>query len=130
MFKKDRVFIFSKNLLLDEQGGPNHVGNFCDAPMMYNTKTGVLTQNLSYDYIGHFNRYIVPGAVRIGLSRFSQKIEATAVKNPDGSICVVLLNSGKEDISFFLRIENRVWSVTQPGGSIGTCMISPDELAE
>lgn len=118
------------NLLLDEHGGPNHAGNFCDAPMMYNTKTGVLTKNLSYDYIGHFSRYIAPGAVRIGLSRFSQKIEATAVKNPDDSICVILLNSGKEDISFFLRIANRVWPVTQPGESIGTCMISPDELAE
>ncbi len=26
------------NLLLDEQGGPNHVGNFCHAPFLYDTK--------------------------------------------------------------------------------------------
>lgn len=26
------------NLLLDEQGGPNHVGNFCDAPFLFDTK--------------------------------------------------------------------------------------------
>lgn len=118
------------NLLLDEQGGPNHVGNFCDAPMMYNRQTGVLTRNLSYDYIGHFSRHIKPGAVRIGLSRFSQRIEATAVENPDGSICAVLLNTGKEAVSFFLRIGQRVWPVTQPGESIGTCLFAADEIAQ
>lgn len=118
------------NLLLDEQGGPNHVGNFCDAPMMYNRQTGVLTRNLSYDYIGHFSRHIKPGAVRIGLSRFSQRMEATAVENPDGSICAVLLNTGKEAVSFFLRIGQRVWPVTQPGESIGTCLFAADEIAQ
>lgn len=118
------------NLLLDEQGGPNHVGNFCDAPMMYNRKTGVLTKNLSYDYIGHFSRYIKPGAVRIGLSRFSQGIEVAAVRNPDGSVCAVVMNAGKEDVSFFLRIGDQLWPVTQPAQSIGTCLIAADEFAE
>ena len=118
------------NLLLDEQGGPNHVGNYCDAPMMYNRQTGVLTRNLSSEYIGHFSRYIKPGAVRIGLSRFSQCVEATAVQNPDGSICTVLLNTGKEMVSFFLRIGQRVWPVTQSGESIGTCLFAADEIAE
>lgn len=26
------------NLILDEQGGSNHVGNFCDAPYLYDTR--------------------------------------------------------------------------------------------
>src|SRR5699024_10606437 len=26
------------NILLDEKGGPNHVGNYCDAPFLYNTE--------------------------------------------------------------------------------------------
>lgn len=115
------------NLLLDEQGGPNHVGNYCDAPMMYNRQTGVLTRNLSYDYIGHFSRYIKPGAVRIGLSRFSPQLEVTAAQNPDGSICTVVLNPGQQDISFFLRIGSQVWPLTQPAESIGTCLLSPSE---
>ena len=30
------------NMILDETGGPNHVGNFCSAPIIANTKTGSL----------------------------------------------------------------------------------------
>lgn len=115
------------NLLLDTQGGPNHVGNYCDAPMMYNLKNGVLVKNLSYDYIGHFSRYIKPGAVSIGLSRFDERLEATAAQNPDGSICVVVLNREEEDISFYLRICGKVWPVTQKASSISTYLLSQNE---
>ena len=108
------------NLLLDEKGGPNHVGNYCDAPVMYDTRTGELRRNLSYDYIGHFSRYIRPGARRIGLSRFTDRLEATAAVNTDGSVTAVVLNRSGEDIPFFLRMGGRVWPVLQPGGSIGT----------
>ncbi len=45
------------NLLLDEKGGPNHVGNLCEAPIMFDTQRGKLIYNLSYDYIGHFSKY-------------------------------------------------------------------------
>lgn len=111
------------NLLLDEEGGPNHVRNFCDSPMMYNTHTGVLTRNLSYDYIGHFSRFIEPGAVRIGLSRFSSAVEAAAVRNPDGTLCVVVMNAAPEPVSFFLRLGDRVWPIVQEAESISTCVI-------
>ncbi len=115
------------NLLLDENGGPNHARNYCDAPVMYDTRTGVLKQNLSYHYIGHFSRYIRPGAVRIGFSRFDQRIEATAVKNPDGSLCAILMNPTDMEITFFLRMGDRVWPVTQEANSLSTCVFSPDE---
>ncbi len=115
------------NLLLDETGGPNHVGNYCDAPVMYNTQTGRLIRNLSYDYIGHFSRYIRPGARRIGVSRFSNRLEVTAAQNPDGSVSAVMMNPTGEEISFLLRIRERVWPVKLPGDSISTAVFSPDE---
>ena len=116
------------NLLLDEQGGPNHVGNFCDAPVMFNTRTGEMARNLSFDYIGHFSRYIRPGARRIGLSRFSSALEITAAHNPDGSVCAVAMNPSAERISFFLRMNGRVWPVDLEGDSISTFVFSPAEL--
>lgn len=115
------------NLVLDQQGGPNHVGNYCDAPMMFNTQTGELTKNLSYDYIGHFSRYIKPGAVSIGLSRFGDCVEATAAQNPDGSIVVVVLNRGTQAVPFFLRLGLRVWPAVQEAESISTYVISAAE---
>ncbi len=39
------------NILLDEIGGPNHVGNYCFAPIHADTKTGELTYLPSYYYI-------------------------------------------------------------------------------
>ena len=108
------------NLVLDENGGPNHVGNYCDAPMMFDTRTGELRRNLSYDYIGHFSRYIQPGARRIGISRFDERIEITAFRNPDGGVVAVLLNRKDEELSFFLRMDGRVYPVTLPAQSIST----------
>ena len=52
------------NILLDEKGGPNHVGNFCFAPVHADTKTGELTYMNSYYYIGHFSKFIRPGCAK------------------------------------------------------------------
>ena len=79
------------NLLLDEQGGPNHVGNFCEAPVMLDGAGGFEKKG-SYWYIGQFSRYIRPGAVRLGISRWCSELEATAFRNADGTIALVLLN--------------------------------------
>ena len=53
------------NILLDENGGPNHVGNFCFAPIHADTKTGELIYTPSYYYIGHFSKFIRPEAKRV-----------------------------------------------------------------
>ncbi|MGN1020490.1 MAG: glycoside hydrolase family 30 beta sandwich domain-containing protein [Aristaeellaceae bacterium] len=108
------------NLLLDGRGGSNHAGNYCDAPIMYDAATGELRRNLSYEYIGHFTRYLKPGARRIGISRFDERVEVTAFRNPDGGIAAVLLNRRKEDAACFLRMGGRVCPVTLPAGSIST----------
>ncbi len=91
------------NLLLNAEGGPNHVGNYCDAPVMATTGGGV-QKHASYYYIGHFSRYIRPGAVRIGLSRFTDAVEATAFQNTDGSIAAVLLNRGDAPMPLYVAL--------------------------
>ena len=53
------------NLVLDEKGGPNYAGNFCEAPILVDTRNNKLIYNVSYYYIGHFSRFIKPGAKRI-----------------------------------------------------------------
>ena len=80
------------NLLLDAKGGPNHVGNFCEAPVMLNEDGSDFTIQTEYYYIGQFSRFIRPGAVRLGVSRWSADVEATAFENPDGSRVMVMLN--------------------------------------
>ncbi|MGM9973681.1 MAG: glycoside hydrolase family 30 beta sandwich domain-containing protein [Clostridiaceae bacterium] len=95
------------NLLLDEQGGPNHVGNYCAAPILYDRKKDTLDKKLSYYYIGHFSKYIKKGAKRIGLTRYTDKVEAVAFVNPDGGRVVILLNKGEEALPITLREEGQ-----------------------
>jgi len=92
------------NILLDENGGPNHVGNFCFAPVHADTKTGKLMYTNSYYYIGHFSKFIQPGAKRISCSTNRDKLQSTAFLNPDGKIVVVVLNLSEEKLPFQLSI--------------------------
>jgi len=96
------------NLVLDEIGGPNHVGNYCSAPIIADTRTGEVLYQHSYDYIGHFSRYIRPGAQRIIAAPTRDELETTAFVNPDGQIAVVVLNRTEKDVPFALKFAGRV----------------------
>lgn len=91
------------NIALDENGGPNHVGNYCDAPVIVDTRTGQAAFQSSYYYIGHFSRFVRPGARRIGCTRYTDRLEACAFRNADGTVAVVVLNRTDEPIPFTLR---------------------------
>lgn len=80
------------NLLLNAKGGPNHVGNFCEAPIMLSPDGRDFELRSAYAYIGQFSRYIRPGAVALGVSVYSSAVEATAFRNPDGTMVTVTLN--------------------------------------
>lgn len=80
------------NLVLDEKGGPNHVGNYCAAPIMCDTVNKTYEKRLSYYYIGQLSKYVKPGAVRVAMTRYSDAVDVCAFKNPDGQRVVVILN--------------------------------------
>lgn len=91
------------NLLLDEKGGPNYVSNFCAAPVMCDPKNDTYEKCLTYYYIGQFSRYIKKGAVRIGTTRYTDRIEVTGFLNPDGTRVIVLLNKTDAPAEYTLR---------------------------
>lgn len=91
------------NLLLDENGGPNHVGNFCEAPIMYDFKDKKLIINDSYYAIAHFSRFVKRDAKRILSSSFGA-VETAAFKNTDGSLVCVLMNKTDKVVDYVLRI--------------------------
>jgi len=89
---------------------------------MYDTVHHQLKKNLSLDYIGHFSRYIRPGAVRLGVSRYTADIEAAAALNPDGGIAAVALNVTDREVRFWLQVGEKYWPVTLPAGAVITCV--------
>jgi hypothetical protein len=53
------------NLLLDFQGGPNHLNNFCDAPITTSEDYKSFTIHPKYYYMGHVSKFFTPGSIRI-----------------------------------------------------------------
>ena len=108
------------NVLLDEQGGPNHVKNFCFAPVHADTKTGELIYTNSYYYIGHFSKFVRPGAKRIASSPSRSQLLSTAFLNPDGKVSVVVMNKSDKKISYFLWLDGNAAEVSSLPHSIQT----------
>lgn len=111
------------NILLDEQGGPNHVKNYCFAPIHANVKTGELSFVNSYYYIGHFSKFVRPGAKRIISSSMNDNLMCTAFINADNSIVVVVMNKSEKDMPFYLRLKGKAAKTVSPGRSIITMVL-------
>lgn len=94
------------NILLDENGGPNHVQNFCFAPIHANIKTNELIYTPSYYYIGHFSKFINPKAIRVSTTTSRSTLESTSFKNTDGTIVTVVMNKTDSKIVYNLIVGN------------------------
>lgn len=108
------------NVLLDERGGPNHVGNFCFAPILADTQTGKLMYMNSYYYIGQFSKFIRPGARRIISSSNRDELLTTAFINPDGKLAIIVLNLTDNPIQYYLWIEGKAAAINSLAHSITT----------
>lgn len=92
------------NILLDETGGPNHVNNLCFAPVHADTRTGELIFTPTYYYIGHFSKFVRPGAKRISTSASRTHLKSTSWLNEDGKMVTVVMNDTDEAIDYKMYI--------------------------
>ncbi|RFZ83483.1 glycosyl hydrolase [Mucilaginibacter terrenus] len=111
------------NVLLDEKGGPNHVGNFCFAPVHADTRNGELIYTNSYYYMGHFSKFIRPGAKRVAASASRDKLLTTAYMNTDGKLAVVVMNRTDEKIEYSLWIKGKAAKTVAEPHSIATLVV-------
>lgn len=121
--KQGMSAFYDWNIVLDASGGPNHTGNFCDAPFMYDTQQKVLVRRNTADYLWHFAHFIKPGAVRIGSSSYTEALEAAAFLNPDDQIVCILLNRTGRDIKVNLRVENQMAEMVVKACAITSAVI-------
>lgn len=111
------------NVLLDETGGPNHVGNFCFAPIHADTRTGKLIYTNSYYYIGHFSKFIQAGAKRVAASSNRDKLQTTAFINPDGKVVAIVLNATDDNLPYKLWIAGKAADMVSRPHSIMTIVL-------
>lgn len=110
------------NILLDENGGPNHVGNFCFAPIHADTKKGDLIYTNEYYYIGHFSKFVKPGAKRIVSSSSRSDLITTSFINEDGKVATIVMNATDKKLNYFLWIDGKAAEVESLPHSIQTLM--------
>jgi len=111
------------NILLDENGGPNHVGNFCFAPVHADVKNDKLIYTNAYYYMGHFSKFIRPGAKRIGTASSRDLLQSTAFLNTDGKLVVVVMNQSDEKLKYSLWIKGQAATTTSLPHSIATLVV-------
>jgi glucosylceramidase len=99
------------NILLDETGGPNHVMNLCFAPIHADTQTGALIYTPTYYYLGHFSKFVRPGAKRVSTVCSRSHLLSTTFQNEDGSMVTVVMNHTDGPISYKMYIGEK--AVTQ-----------------
>ena len=110
------------NFIVDGEGGPRHLPGGFTACMIAN-EDGTYRKDLCYSYLGHFARFILPGAKRILFSRCDDLVDVTAVKNPDGKLVLVVLNRGDEDTGYVLRLNGELARTHFPAHTISTVII-------
>ncbi len=92
------------NILLNQEGGPNHVGNLCFAPVHADLNSGDLIYTPSYYYIGHFSKFIRPGAKRLSTVSSRSHLLSTSFINPDQSVATVVMNPTDNNIEYRLMV--------------------------
>ncbi len=115
------------NMLVDEAGGPSHAKNYQGAPIIADTVNMRLTYRWNYFAIGHFSRFVNPGARRVAAALTDDLLLATAFVNPDGSTVVVVLNESFDDIAFHLRVDGRDFPAAAPRHTIQTYVVGAEE---
>lgn len=116
------------NMVLDKQGGPNWFKNWCIAPVIVAPDTDEVYFTPIYYTLVHFSKYIRPGATRIGFELSYKSILATAAKNPDGSVVVLLLNEGNEAKNLSITMAKQSASITISAQAIQTILIPAKKL--
>jgi glucosylceramidase len=119
------VGVINWNLALDPSGGP-HVGGCGTCTGIITVGPGdTVTDNAEYYALGHFARFLHPGAVRIastsfGTTGWNGQVMDVAFRNPDGSTVLVAHNENDNPQAFGIQAGGYLLTYTLPGGSLAT----------
>lgn len=111
------------NMVLDTQGGPNWFKNWCVAPVIVDPEKDEVYFTPLYYTMAHFSKFMRPGAIKIGCTINHKDLMATAVKNPDGTIAVVVFNPTAEKQSLELKLNDKIKIISIDAKALQTVII-------
>ncbi len=108
------------NILLDENGGPNHVKNFCFSPIHADLRTGELIYTPPYYYIGHISKFVQPNAQRVSAVSSRSPLLTTSFLNADNKMATIVMNQSDNEITYNLFVGTDKSVVKIPARAIQT----------
>jgi glucosylceramidase len=117
-------------LALDENRGPFIKGGCgdCTPLITVNEGSGAVTYNIDYYTLGHFSKFVLPGAVRIYSSN-APRIVSAAFMNPRGTEVLVAYNDSSSSQTFQVTSHGRSFVYTLPALAGATFMWTPESGA-
>lgn len=119
------------NIVLDENMGPalidedgNSVNTIGIGLMEYNTQTQEVAYLMDFYALGHFSKFIRPGAVLLESTDIAtdsnENLHNVVFRNENGTITAVVYNNSGEDVTFKIVVGDKVIEYTIPGLSGAT----------
>ncbi len=111
------------NMVLDRQGGPNWAKNWCLAPVIVDPDADEVYFTPMYYALTHFSRFLRPGAKVLGVKCESKEVMATAVRNPDKTLAVVVINQGQTPVGLDLTVDGKHYDLSITKEAIQTILL-------
>jgi O-glycosyl hydrolase len=114
------------NVAEDQNNGPVIPGgcNACTPLVTINQSTGNVTYDAGYYSVGHFSKFVLPGAKRIASST-TANLDDVAFQNPNGSIVLIVDNTSGSTQSFSTGWGGQQFSDSLPSHGIATYEWTP-----
>jgi glucosylceramidase len=114
------------NLALDENAGPqNHGCNNCRGVVTIDSQSGKVTYNVDYYALGHFSKFVRPGAVRIASAASGATLKQVAFANSDGTLALIAHNTGAATQVMQVGAGAAAMSVSVPANAAVTLVWHP-----
>jgi glucosylceramidase len=103
------------SLALDENRGPHTGGcGTCTPLVTVDESTGVVTKDIDYYTLGHFSKFVAPGAVHVFSSNAPGLLSAAFI-NPEGSKALIVYNDTTASSTFQVAWRGQSFPYTLPG---------------
>ncbi|MFC1414032.1 ricin-type beta-trefoil lectin domain protein [Streptacidiphilus sp. N1-12] len=114
------------NIAEDQNNGPVIAGgcNACTPLVTVNQSTGNVTYDAGYYSVGHFSKFVLPGAKRIASST-TANLDGVAFQNPNGSLVLIVDNTSGSTQPFSTSWGGQHFSDSLPGHGIATYEWTP-----
>jgi O-glycosyl hydrolase len=114
------------NIAEDQNNGPVIPGgcNACTPLVTINQSTGNVTFDAGYYSVGHFSKFVLPGAKRIASST-TANLDDVAFQNPNGSLVLIIDNTSGSTQSFSTSWAGQEFSDSLPSHGIATYEWTP-----